>query len=665
MSSIKMKLVVFIGVLIAIICSGLSLVSFRSSMKAMETNLGDTLPQIAIQSANYVNSTVEGNLRNLESIAQRSELNNPDISLQDKAAILKQEAERNGSLNMIFNDISGDSIDKEGTLYSGFTDEGNERAYKGESNVTDPIISKTTGKLVVAYTVPVKFNNEIVGLLRETRDGNAFSEITDKVKFGETGKAYILRSDGVTIAHQNRDKVTEMDCVLEQVKENPELKSLAEVNQRMINGETGIEEYSYKDKEYFAGFSPIEGTGWSLAVQVEKKEILSQTRNLKILITLFSGIFIVLGISVIYIIAARLTDRIKANSEHLLLLSQGDLSTDISEKYLSINDESGEMAASMKKMQDSLKAMIHVIKNSANNIDIQSDNLSSMSEEMSSSSQNVAEAITEVAVRTGEQSDNIKLIVETLDNFSDKLSNMVGNVHTVDLNSREIGKKASKSNEEMNELNESLNIMSNSFKEFYSKISAFGHDVEKINEITNLIDDVAEQTNLLALNASIEAARAGEAGKGFAVVAGEIGNLAEQAKRSAEDISKLISIISKNTEGIVEDSVEIDKRLNDQANTINNSMHSFKEIVNDVDSMIPNIDTLRVSAEDIEKDKNNILNKIDDLAGIAVDVSSSSEEISASSEEMNATTEEVSCAAQVLNEMTNEMINEVNKFKID
>lgn len=665
MRSIKMKLVVFIGVLIAIICSGLSLVSFMSSMKAMETNLGDTLPQIAIQSANYVNSTIEGNLRNLESIAQRSELNNPDISLQDKAAILKQEAERNGSLNMIFNDISGDSIDKNGTLYHGFTDEGNERAYKGESNVTDPIISKTTGKLVVAYTVPVRYNNEIVGLIRETRDGNAFSEITDKVKFGETGKAYIIKSDGVTIAHEDRDKVTEMECVLEQVNENPDLKSLAEVNQRMINGETGIDEYTYNDKEYFAGFSPIEGTGWSLAVQVEKNEILSETRNLKILISIFSVIFFVAGISAIYIIAKRLTDRIKANSEHLVLLSQGDLSTEIPEKYLSTNDESGEMAASMKKMQDSLKEMIHVIKHSANNIDIQSDNFSSMSEEMSSSAQNVTEAITEVALSAGEQSDDIKLIVETLDNFSDKLSDMVRNVHTVDSNSREIGEKASKSNEEMNELNESLNIMSNSFKEFYSKISEFGNDVEKINEITNLIDDVAEQTDLLALNASIEAARAGEAGKGFAVVADEIANLAKQAKRSAEDISKLISIISKNTEDIVKDSVEIDNRLNNQANTISSSIHSFKEIVNDVDRMIPNIDTLRLSAEDIVKDKNNILKKIDDLAEIAVDVSSSSEEISASSEEMKATTDEVASAAQILNEMTNEMIIEVNKFKID
>jgi methyl-accepting chemotaxis protein len=41
-----------------------------------------------------------------------------------------------------------------------------------------------------------------------------------------------------------------------------------------------------------------------------------------------------------------------------------------------------------------------------------------------------------------------------------------------------------------------------------------------------------------------------------------------------------------------------------------------------------------------------------------------SEEIAASSEEMNTSTEEVASSAQILNNMTNQMIEEVNKFKV-
>ncbi len=75
--------------------------------------------------------------------------------------------------------------------------------------------------------------------------------------------------------------------------------------------------------------------------------------------------------------------------------------------------------------------------------------------------------------------------------------------------------------------------------------------VNRIGEVSQLINSIAGQTNLLALNATIEAARAGEAGKGFAVVASEVKNLASQTAKATEEIGAQIGRIQSTTNSAV------------------------------------------------------------------------------------------------------------------
>jgi len=64
-------------------------------------------------------------------------------------------------------------------------------------------------------------------------------------------------------------------------------------------------------------------------------------------------------------------------------------------------------------------------------------------------------------------------------------------------------------------------------------------DSKRINRISDAITRIANETHMLSLNASIEAARAGEHGKGFAVVAEQVGQLAEDAAHSSQEIQAL------------------------------------------------------------------------------------------------------------------------------
>ncbi len=664
MKSIKTKLMVFVGSLIAVICVGLVVLSFVSASSALKKNLADTLPEIAEQTANNIDGRLDGELKSLESIAAREDISNPELSLESKLKILKEESERLGAVRMGIVDTKGNLTNTDGTTAEIQDREYYQKALNGESNVADPVQVEGENIVVVPYLVPIQYGDKIVGVLLETRDGNDLSTLTNEVKVGKNGLAFMLNKDGKAVANSDQEKVTDGYNLIEESKSDESLQSLAVIEKKMILGETGMGEFSYQGTDKFIGYAPVGDTGWSVGITVTQKDMLSELDGLKSTSILISVVFILLGLADVYFIAGAITKGIKLTSKHLKFLAEGNLSETIQPKYLKSKDEVGEMTNAMKNMQGSLRNMIQKIKDNSTDINTQSDQLSLVAEEISSTAQGVTQAITEVAQGTNDQSESLIAVTGILDEFNNKLDGMVGEIQSVDSNSREISVMANDSSAEMNRLNESVTDVSHSFKEFYEKITALGQDVSQISHITKLINDIAEQTNLLALNAAIEAARAGEAGKGFSVVADEIRILAEKSKESASHIGDIVNEIAKRTESMVTNSTVMDSQLMEQVQVIENTLVSFQKIIAAIDEIIPEIKRIKGSAETIERDKNDVRSKIEEISTISLEVSASSEEISASSQEMSASTEEVAASAQVLSSATGKMLKEVEKFVI-
>ena len=191
------------------------------------------------------------------------------------------------------------------------------------------------------------------------------------------------------------------------------------------------------------------------------------------------------------------------------------------------------------------KLLINIQQNTIT-IDGASLEMRTKSERMKARTLEVATAIAQMAQgasdqvrRTDESSKLVEGIFRSADDISKRaevITQTAERGQTGCLNGLKIMKNMV---ENMHEISESANITSGS-------IEVLTNRSEEISKTLRVITDIASQTNLLALNAAIEAARAGDAGRGFAVVAEEIRKLAEESKKSADNIEEVIKNVQKD-----------------------------------------------------------------------------------------------------------------------
>jgi len=331
---------------------------------------------------------------------------------------------------------------------------------------------------------------------------------------------------------------------------------------------------------------------------------------------------------------------------------------------LKCKGEIGVMVNSLFSTREALRELAASISDNSKNINTHAETLSLVSYEMTSSVENVSASIENVAKGTSTQTEDLLNVTSKLDDFGGHLSNIVNRIKDIHVDTTKIKSMAGRSGSDMENLVKNLDDIIISFNNLVTKISGVGEDINKINDITNIIKGIAAQTNLLALNASIEAARAGEAGRGFDVVAGEIRKLAEQSKESSESINELINNISNNTNIMLKATDAMDGELSNEVAIINNSVDSFKKIIQSIDTVIPKIDEVSKSTMSIDKEKDAIIEKTETVSTAAEEISASTEEITASSEEMNSAAEKVTSAAKTLTNMTKGMMEQVDKFML-
>ncbi|NLL70919.1 MAG: methyl-accepting chemotaxis protein [Epulopiscium sp.] len=662
MKSIKTKLIIYFSILIIVIAATLGIIVMQTVNKTVVTDAETTLELLAEEGRKLVESRVEIQIRMAEMIASREDIANMDWEIQQP--ILIREVENSEFLSMAIVYPDGTTYDYSGIVINLGDRDYVKKAFSGGVGISDISIARGTGELSMMYAVPIKKDNEVVGVLVPRASADFLSTVTDDMGYGNNGYAYLINNNGKTIAHPNREMVLGEFNPIEAAELDEGYRSLAQQYEKILEEQRGVSSYSYEGRNIYSAYAPIENTDWILTITADEEEILYALPIIQRNIILPTIVILMIGIVFAYIIGKSLTNPIILAANDSKRIASLDLTKDINAKALKKKDEIGDLARSLQVIIDSLKDTINEISKSSLQVLSASEEMYTSSEQSASASVQISQTIEEIAKGAFDQAQNTQegsINANELGKYIDD-----NQLYMKSLNAQ--SNKVLKIVEEgLNEIESLYSITeeSNQATSEVNKVIVQTNDSSlRIGQASSVISSIAQQTNLLALNAAIEAARAGNAGKGFVVVAEEIKNLALQSSASTKEIDEIVSELQLNAENAVKTMERMSVITKEQTKSVSINKDKYMSIDKAMKETNDTVNHLNESGEKMGKMKEKILASMESLSAIAEENSAATQQATASIQEQAASSEEISATTQGLTTLAKGLQSLIQKFNI-
>lgn len=544
--------------LLVLVCCGIMVASMQTLTSSI---LLDNLQPLARQSAKTVESNIHMLADRMMTIAGDTRLLPREDNQVNQHLVLDtaQEVYEFSNLALYSLDGSrflGDSSSParlEGTFF---------QLLQETDNLTTDEVTLISGALGIRMGMPVKENGSSVFYLVGTYKYDTLNDVLSNIIVGTHGYAMIVNTQGQIVGHPNQEvalsgtTLLDLDSGYDQVYDG------------VISTSTAVQEAVISGEKTLMGYAPIQGTQWSLLVQVPKSDYALLVNRAIFMIALAALCLLTLSLSVMYRLSHSISTSVKKVTRRMVALSDGDLQTEVDQ--LRSRDELELLTATMASTVSSMNLYISEIQRVLSHIasgkldiapqgeyrgdfsrirDALEHIIFSLNETMcdfKAAAVRVARVAENLSDQSGqlhhasmEQTEAASHLVQEVAAVKARLAEVTGSTDQTREKTQEIARKIQSANEQMHSLSGAMNDIRNNTGE--------------ITKIAKAIQDIAFQTNILALNASVEAARAGAAGKGFSVVASEVKQLAAKSGAAAQAAAQMVD----NTREIIHTGVEL------------------------------------------------------------------------------------------------------------